>query len=87
MCVCACVCVCVRACVRVSECVCVCVCVCVYERDRQTDRQTDRDTDREENTLLHKDKDLSTIGFFVLFYKSVPDNKHGNTKYVKQEYK
>ena len=38
-----------------------------------------------ENTLLHKDKNLSTSRFF--FYKSVPDDKHGNTQYVKQEYK
>ena len=33
------------------------------------------------NILLHKDKDLSTSR---LFYKSVPDDKHSNTQYVKQ---
>ena len=37
-----------------------------------------------DNTLLHKDKDLSTS---QLFYKSVPDDKHSNTQYIKQEYK
>ena len=36
------------------------------------------------NFLLHKDKDLSTSR---LFYKSVPDDKHGNTQYGKQEHK
>ena len=36
-----------------------------------------------DNTLLHKDKDLSTN---QLFYKSVPDDKHSNTQYIKQEY-
>ena len=35
-------------------------------------------------TLLHKDKDLSTIR---LFYKSVPDDKHSNTQQIKQEHK
>ena len=34
--------------------------------------------------LLHKDKDLSTSQHF---YKSVPDDKHSNTQYFKQEYK
>ena len=52
------------------------------ERDR--DRQTDRQKERENNTLLHKNKDLSTSR---LFYKSVPDDEHSNTQYVKQEYK
>ena len=37
-----------------------------------------------DNTLLHKDKDLSTC---QLFYKSVPDDKHSNTQYVKREHK
>ena len=41
-------------------------------------------TVRKDNTLLHKDKRLSTSW---LFYKSVPDDKHSNTQYVKQEYK
>ena len=67
------------------------------ERQRQTHRETDRqreggregwrEREREQkrkNTLLHKDKDLSTSR---LFYKSVPGDKHGNTQYVKQEYK
>ena len=39
----------------------------------------------QDNTLLHKDKDLDTSQ--VSFYKSVPDDKHSNTQYVKQEYK
>ena len=39
---------------------------------------------RRETGLLHKDKDLSTSR---LFYKSVRDDKHSNTQYVKQEYK
>ena len=43
---------------------------------------------RQDNTLLHKDKDLSTSWpFFLFFYKSVPDDKNCNTQYVKQEYK
>ena len=37
-----------------------------------------------DNTLLHKDKDLSTIW---LFCKYVPDDKHSNTQYFKQKYK
>ena len=37
-----------------------------------------------ENTLLHKDKDLSAS---QLFYKSVPDDKYSNIQYIKQEYK
>ena len=36
------------------------------------------------NTLLLKDKDLNTS---QLFYKSVPVDKHSNTKCIKQEYK
>ena len=36
-----------------------------------------------ESILLHKDKDLSTS---QLFNKSVPDGKHSNTQYVKQDY-
>ena len=35
-------------------CVCVCVCVCVRERER----------DKIDNTLLHRDKDLSTCQLF-----------------------
>ena len=42
-----------------------------------------RETEREDNTLLPKDKDLSTI---QLFCKSVPDDKHSDTQYIKQEY-
>ena len=38
----------------------------------------------EDNTLLHKDKDLNTS---QLFYKSVPYDKHSNTQSIKQEYK
>ena len=40
--------------------------VCVSERERERERER-------ENTLLHKDKDLSTSR---LFYKSVTDDKH-----------
>ena len=58
-------------------CVCVCVCVCVCERERERERE------REDNTLLHKDKDLSTSW---LFCRSVPDDKHSHTQYIKQEY-
>ena len=39
----------------------------------------ERDKRREENTLLHKDKDLSTSR---LFLQNVPDHKHGNTQYA-----
>ena len=35
-----------------------------------------------DNTLSHKDKYLSTSR---LFCKSVPDDKHSNTQYIKQE--
>ena len=63
------------------------------DRDRDRDRQTDRQTQRD-NTLLHKDKDLSTN---QPFYKSVLDmmtntatlntsnkntNNCGNLKYI-----
>ena len=54
------------------------------ERQRETETETEREKRREKNTLLHKDKDLSTSR---LFYKTVPDDKHSNTQYVKQEYK
>ena len=37
---------------------------------------------RYSNTLLHKDKDLSANMFF---YRSVPDDKHSNTQYIRQE--
>ena len=40
--------------------------------------------EREEKRILHKDKMLSTSR---LFYKLVPDEKHSNTQYVKQEHK
>ena len=36
-----------------------------------------------DNTLLHRDKDLSTCR---LFFKSVPDDKHSNTQYIKQKF-
>ena len=36
-----------------------------------------------DNTLLHKDKHLSTIWLFCI---SVPDDKHSNTQCIKQEY-
>ena len=55
------------------------------DRDRDKQRQTDRQTDRqtEDDTLLHKYEDLSTSR---LFCKSVPDDKHSNTQYIKQEF-
>ena len=44
----------------------------------------ERETERErENTLLHRDKDLSTSRHFC---KSVPNDKHSNTQYIRQEY-
>ena len=55
------------------------------DRDRERERQRQRETERQrDSTLIHKDKDLSTSR---LFYESVPDDKHSNTQYVKQEYK
>ena len=59
----------------------------VAERERKREkreRERREQEEEEDNTLLHKDKDLSTSR---LFYKSVPDDKHSNTQYVKQEYK
>ena len=50
------------------------------ERERERENERERE---EKNILLHKDKDLSTIR---LFCKSVPDDKHSNTQYIKQEY-
>ena len=46
------------------------------ERGRDRDRERHRERQKENNTLLHKNKDLNTSR---LFYKSVPDNKHSNT--------
>ena len=55
------------------------------DRDRERERETERETEieREDNTLLHKDKDLSTS---QLFCKSVPDYKHSNTQYINQKF-
>ena len=53
----------------------------VRERQRERERE-ERERKREDNTLLHKNTDLSTS---QLFYRSVPDDKHSNTQYVKQE--
>ena len=50
------------------------------EREIGRDRQTYRQTEEEDNTVLHKDKDLTTSRFF---YRSVPNGKHSNTQYVK----
>ena len=47
-------------------------------------KKTEQNEIRYENTLLHKDKDLSTRR---PFHKSVPGDKHLNTQYVKQQYK
>ena len=33
---------------------------------------------------MHKDKDLNTSQVVVVFYKSVPDDKHSNTQFIKQ---
>ena len=41
-------------------------------------------TERCDNTLLHKDKDLSTSR---LFSKSVPDDKHSNTQCINQRHR
>ena len=59
------------------------------EREREREREEKR---REDNTLLHRDKDLSTCR---LFCKSVPDDKHSNIntsnknsiKYARENYK
>ena len=55
-----------------------------WQRDGDGGGGGERERERDDNTLLHKDKDLSTSR---LFYKSIPDDKHSNTRYVKQEYK
>ena len=52
------------------------------ERERGWEREREREGEREDNTLLHRDKDLSTSR---LFCKSVPDDKHSNTQYMKSE--
>ena len=44
-------------------------------------KRQERERERE-STLLQKNKDLSTSR---LFHKSVPDDKHGNTQYVRQQ--
>ena len=51
--------------------------------DTQTHRQTDRQTETERKLILYYTtiKKLSTSR---LFYKSVPDDKHNKTQYVKQ---
>ena len=46
-------------------------------------REREREKIRYDNTLLHRDKDLSTCR---LFCKSVPDDKHSNTQYIKQKF-
>ena len=50
--------------------------------ERERERKGERG-EREEKIILYKNKDLSTSW---LFYKSVPDGKHSNTQYIKQEY-
>ena len=52
---------------------------------RQTDRQTG--TEKKIILLLHKVKDLSTNLFSFFLQISLPDDKHSNTQYVKQEFK
>ena len=48
-----------------------------YKQKTQRERERERERERgEDNTLLHKDNDLSTSRHF---YKSVPDDKHSNT--------
>ena len=49
-------------------------------QEREREREEKR---REDNTLLHRDKDLSTCR---LFCKSVTDDKHSNTQYIKQKF-
>ena len=51
--------------------------------EREREREIREEKRREDNTLLHRDKDLSTCR---LFCKSVPDDKHSNTQYIKQEF-
>ena len=48
-----------------------------------THTQSEREGGRKrDNTLLHRDKDLSMS---QLFCKSVSDDKHSNTQYIKQK--
>ena len=65
-------------------------------REREGEREREGRRERENNTLLLKDKDLCTSVCFLfvfcfvcllLFYKSVPDDKHSNTQHAKHEYK
>ena len=53
------------------------------ERERETGEVRGRRRDWYDNTLLHKDKDLSTSWIFCKF---VPDDINSNTQYIKQEY-
>ena len=48
----------------------------LWSRDCQREREI-----REDNTLLHRDKDLSTSRLFCI---SVPDDKHSNTQYIRE---
>ena len=67
------------------------------DRDRQIERQTDRDREAEsgeEKRILYyaRIKINARVGLFFYFifyflYRSVPDDKHSNTQYIKQEYK
>ena len=56
------------------------VCSIKREREGERGRGREREKRREDNTLLHKGKVLSTIR---LFRRSVPDDKHSNTQYIK----
>ena len=56
------------------------------QRQRDRDRETETDTQRGHTTLLHKEIGFKHKSAFF-FYKSVPDDKHSNTHYVKHEYK
>ena len=59
------------------------------ERERERERRErerergEREREEKSNTLLHRDKDLSTCRFFA---KSIPDDKHSNTQYIKQKF-
>ena len=52
-------------------------------RERERERERREEKRGEDNTVLHKDKDLRISR---LFYKSIPDDKHSNIQYVKQKY-
>ena len=42
------------------------------EREKERERETEREREKENNTLLHKDKDLSTSRLFCVFLQICP---------------